>query len=307
MLTVLRHGDGPRFSSIAEAATGRSLLAHMLVRWKPSAVLMPAYVPEGVILPFKAAGIPIRFYKLHRDLRPDHDTVRALICRGALLIVIHYFGKRTATQELRTICDKAGAALLEDCAHCVPPLTLAPDADLILFSYNKVIPVTDGAVLKSRHPEIDVALDYEPPLMLPGPALEAYDRHLRANEEAEWEESAAAYEDYYAAMMADGMRLRAISARSKDAIRSWDWGHQRPPTAFVLRVSAAERDDYAQDLMKYGIKAAVCQDKWDHVPAGEEAAFQEEKAFMAEHLLLPPTELLPLPTEALVGGAAAAA
>src|SRR5690349_19162892 len=78
---------GPAFlsspvASLCRLATGRSALFHLTKRLPAGhvrAVLMPCYVPEGVIQPFTAAGFERVFYRLRADLTPSVDHVERLL------------------------------------------------------------------------------------------------------------------------------------------------------------------------------------------------------------------------------------
>lgn len=234
MLTLLRlatnfeassTGNGsvllPRTSrSACRLATGRSALFHLIGRLPESyarTVLLPSYIAEGVVKPFAVSGYELRYYRLTPDLEPDASDVAALLrdqLEPVVFVLIHYFGKPSASPELISMLRRAGALIVSDCAHA--PLSRTEDGmplgelgDIALYSLNKLLPVSDGAILLSLTPEIDLALDENCLPSLPLPAIEAYGRHLLACRglfEASDPESAAGYlgeieagyEKYYA-------------------------------------------------------------------------------------------------------------
>lgn len=231
MLTHLRHGTPPGFTSVARAATGRSLVAHLIARVRPGVVLLPCYAPDGLTEPCRLAGVPAAFYRLRSDLTPDLDDIRRLldvaITSGGsvppLVVVIHYFGYPTPTSGISMITKKADGFLLESCAQALPG-TASRHADFALYSINKWLPVIDGAILKSR--ATDVTIEHTLGSFLPARAVSGYAAHLAANQRiAEapgaaaaldaFKNSSAFYDAYYAE--AGGlMDLRRQGDRSRE-------------------------------------------------------------------------------------------
>lgn len=178
-------------SSICRLATGRSAIFHLIDRL-PAAythtVLLPCYVAEGVIQPFRAAGFLLRFYRLSADLQPDEAHICELLdglSRSPVFMLLHYFGYPSAAPSLLARLRQAGALVVSDCAHA--PMTRTEDGtplgelgDLALYSLNKFIPVCDGAILVSMTPEVNVALDEVALPTLPAATVDAYMDHLAA-------------------------------------------------------------------------------------------------------------------------------
>jgi hypothetical protein len=318
MLTVLRHNQRC-WSSECNVATGRSAIKLLIDRSHPKSVLMPCYVPEGVINPFQVAGVPIKFYKLRDDLRPDLDHISKLICKGSMVVAIHYFGYLTETGALREMVSQADGILFEDCAHAL--FAKADDADVALWSYNKFLPVVDGAILRSRRHNINVSPLYPMPQIFPQRILTAYHQHLELNsrlsrvqpEQAEdlLKESTFAYEAYYSQIkdltlyqQSDESRCVIANTNLKwiensRTMRAFDYFQEIPdcfrfrgvspkaPFAYPIVVRhPINCEDVYQRLLKVGVLAARLIDKWDHIPKGDER-FLAEHIFMDQHLLLP--------------------
>lgn len=236
MLTLFRHpaetasGEMEAFplpdtgASSCRLATGRSALLHFIRRLPPSCartVLMPAYVAEGVIQPFRAAGFEIAFYRLQPDLSPVVDEVASLLQQvdgQAVVVLIHYFGFSVRSEALSAVLLRHDAIVVDDLAHA--PFTagangrlLGEGADVALYSLNKFLPVVDGAILLSRRPDIDVAIGEAALPELPESAQAAYRAHLQAaaalaaSDPADappWLEAlGATYEGYYAVINGD--------------------------------------------------------------------------------------------------------
>jgi len=264
-------------------------------------------------------GVPVRFYKLRADLRPDLDHLSKMICKGALVVVIHYFGYATETGAIREIVHNAEGLLFEDCAHAL--FAKALDADIALWSLNKFLPVVDGAILRSRKRGINVAYQHAVPL--PPRVMGAYHQYLELNarlaictDRAQVldleNESRLAYEVYYQAISQD-MAIHAQSHESTCIVASIDLELLRKtrshnalsyykaiPECFVFRPKPPmapfaypivvrpphNTEDVFERLLNVGVLAPRLIDKWDHIPKGDDR-FLIEHTFMDQHLLLP--------------------
>ncbi len=115
-------------------------------------VMLPAFVPEGVIAPCRIQGLDICFYPLDRNLDPDWTRLEelAMALQPRLAILIHYFGVRREAGRFVAICRRNGALVLEDLAHAqaLPESSLGADGDFVLHSLTKIVGVADGAVLE---------------------------------------------------------------------------------------------------------------------------------------------------------------
>jgi dTDP-4-amino-4,6-dideoxygalactose transaminase len=254
MLTLFRHAveaasgsEGfplPRpHASLCRLATGRSALLHLIQRLPSSCaktILLPAYVAEGVIQPFRAAGFEIVFYRLQPDLRPDVEDVSTLLQQAgaqAIMVQIHYFGFPARSEALSSVLSRHDAIVVDDLAHA--PFTvvngslLGEGADLALYSLNKFLPVVDGAILLSRRADIDVAIDEAALPELPDGAQAAYRDHLQAAAElsacddpAQARQAlqvlGATYERYYAVINGD-LSPHRQSAASRQAEASFPY------------------------------------------------------------------------------------
>lgn len=316
MLTVLRHSQRS-WTSECRVATGRSAILHLIKVANPKSVLMPCYVPEGVILPFQRVGVPIKFYRLRDDLRPDLDHVTRLMTRGALFVLIHYFGYQTETGALREIVSDAKGIFFEDCAQAM--FAKAADADVALWSLNKFLPVVDGAILKSRRRDVDVSNPISQTLQ--PRILNAYHQHLDLNARLSVcndptqvmdlaAESNLAYEEYYKeindliiyAQSAESRCIEAstdlttvqeirnhnASAYYKGIPECFGFRPKNPVAPFAYPIvvrSPLKRDDVFKALLQIGVLASTLVDKWNHVP--QDPKFTAERAFMEQHLLLP--------------------
>jgi hypothetical protein len=67
-----------------------------------SIVLLPAFVPEGIIAPFLRSDFNVVFYSLSRHLSPCWEHLDQLLATHSpkLAVMIHYFGTAQPIQQL---------------------------------------------------------------------------------------------------------------------------------------------------------------------------------------------------------------
>jgi len=260
MLTLFRHrveSVGVRepfplplgYSSVCRLATGRSALFHLLQRMQampdpPVRVLMPAYVAEGVIQPFRSGDFDIEFYHLKQDLTPDLMNLQELLLRGSgrsLVVLVHFFGFPARSPELTQLVHQHGGILLDDLAHAplsrdVDGRLLGESSELALYSLNKFLPVVDGAILLSWLSELDVSVsDVSTLPELPEVAQQAYGDHLAAAGQLAVDVDAdavqrdlralgTAYESYYREINSD-LSLRRQSTMSAQLEQAFPYRH----------------------------------------------------------------------------------
>jgi dTDP-4-amino-4,6-dideoxygalactose transaminase len=88
------------------------------------------------------------------------DEVRAVL-------VTHFFGFAQPVAEIRVICDRWGALLVEDCAHAllsedaVGPLGRVGDA--AVFSLRKTLPLPNGGAVLFNNPSLSPPDDLDAP------------------------------------------------------------------------------------------------------------------------------------------------
>jgi len=329
-------------ASTCRLATGRSALLHLIHRLPASCtntVLLPTYVAEGVIQPFREAGFEMVFYRLQPDLSPMVEDVAALLQQAggqAVFVLVHYFGFSACSEPLSSVLLRHDAIVVDDLAHA--PFTagangrlLGEGAELALYSLNKFLPVVDGAILLSRHPDIDVAVGETELPELPQAAQAAYREHLQAAAQLAASRPDAAqswlqvlgetYERYYTVVNSDlsPHRQSAASRQLESAFPYRQLIEQRQAHSRVLyqelkspsfdlvyptlpdgvvpfcipaRVPAERRGEMIEQLFARGILLSTLQDKWDFIPADRRAHFAIEAAFLREHVLIPVSEFI---------------
>jgi dTDP-4-amino-4,6-dideoxygalactose transaminase len=151
---VLDAGDS-RFVTSGRVAIALALRAHGI--GLGDRVLLPAYHCTSMVEPVAWTGATPVFYRMHPDTRPDLDDIASKCSAGArALIVTHYFGFTQDMLKFRSLCDKHGLLLIEDCAHAffgsVGNHAVGALGDYAIASAMKFFPLYDGGVLvSSRH------------------------------------------------------------------------------------------------------------------------------------------------------------
>jgi dTDP-4-amino-4,6-dideoxygalactose transaminase len=127
-------------------------------------VLLPGYVPDGVVESIREAGATPRFYAIERDLGPDLADVASKLDDGTVAAtVVHYFGfPAPRFDAFRQLTANDDVPVVTDNAHA----TFSRDGDRLLgtrgavgfTSLRKTLPVPNGAFLFVNDPE-RVAVD----------------------------------------------------------------------------------------------------------------------------------------------------
>jgi len=136
-------------------ASGREALVVLLrsLQFKEGdAVLLPAFVPEGIIAPCQLQKLDIHYYTIDRNLDPNWSCLDDMmrVFQPKLAILIHYFGDRRDAERFVAICHRYGALVIEDLAHAqtLKDSSLGANGDFVLYSLTKMVGVPDGAVLQ---------------------------------------------------------------------------------------------------------------------------------------------------------------
>ena len=331
-------------TSMCRMATGRSALFHLIQRVPKqyaSTVLLPTYIAEGVIQPFLTAGATVLFYRLEHDLSPRIDDVERLLGQvngDAIFVLLHYFGFPASSSELTEVLDRYHPVVVEDCAHAMfttmmeDGQALSKNADIILYSFNKFLPVSDGAILLSNRMDIDLSIDENLMTELPTEVIDAYQNHLQAGSDlfqtkkqfdAKFflEKLSDYYENYYTFINNDLSPFRQ-SANSKDIADNFRYSslvknrllnstilynelaspvfslvYPKLPSGVVpwcvpARVPSIRRTEIIESLFNQNILLSTLQNKWNFIPTERYDFFDIEAGFLADHVLIPISEFI---------------
>ena len=329
--------------SVARLSTGRCALNFLIQRLSRECewtALLPCYVAEGVIEPFRAAGVSIRHYRLNENLTPNEGDVADLLSetgRKKIFVLIHYFGFSSLTASLRSTVAKHNAVLISDCAHA--PLSTSDQGELLgeqgsiaLYSLNKFLPVTDGAIIVSSDDKIDLTAVENDLLEPPYDALAHFSQHLAAcrtlldcqsvtTARSLLTEIDESYEAYYRIINRDLLpRHQSQSSKEIEDAFSFEACVKRRrrhagflyanltspsfdpvyptlpegavPFAVPFRIRDGRRNEIVEQLFERNVLLSTLVDKWNFVPEGRSDFFATETAFMQEHVLVPVNEFL---------------
>ncbi len=139
-------------------ATGRGALRLALgtVDFRGRDLLVPEFLCGRVFLDLLAdMGIAWRSYPVGPDLCPAWEEVSRLADSAAAVVAINYFGVKDQGPGLARLKEThPGLVTILDCVldpfYLARVPTAGQDADLVLTSFRKVLPLPDGAVLRAR-------------------------------------------------------------------------------------------------------------------------------------------------------------
>lgn len=114
---------------------------------RPARILLPAWFCNQSLEPLRTTGAHLDFVPVESD-----GTARWPDAAAAdLVIVVHTFGRAAPCASARALCQRSGAVLVEDCAHCLGPAPgIGDQGDAALFSPHKLLGLPEGAVLAGR-------------------------------------------------------------------------------------------------------------------------------------------------------------
>jgi hypothetical protein len=141
---------------------GLGSIIDFLASGEENKVLLPVFIAEGVIRPFKIREVGIIYYKLTDDLNPDIEDIEKQIIRNKdikFIVVVHYFGFIYDFSQIKNICLENNIILFEDCVHALFSKSsndeyLGVIGDISFFSLPKILPVPDGAIFFINKPEL---------------------------------------------------------------------------------------------------------------------------------------------------------
>ena len=134
-------------------------------------VLCPSYNCGHEIEPLIRLGLRVRCYRVGGDLEVDLDDLRRRMDREVkAVLVTHYFGFGQPLDELKTLCDRRGVFLVEDCAHALFSDNASGDlgraGDAAVYSIRKTLPLPNGGAVLFNNPGIPMPAPLDPPPML---------------------------------------------------------------------------------------------------------------------------------------------
>lgn len=116
-------------------------------------VLLPAYLPDGVVEPLFELGLEPRYYRVHPDLGPDlTDVDRRLDAETVAGLSVNYFGfPQPRFDGFDSLLAEYGCYHVDDNAHAALSVDggtlLGTRGDLGITSLWKLLAIPDGAAL----------------------------------------------------------------------------------------------------------------------------------------------------------------
>lgn len=151
-------GRGATFQALASLRHGQG-----------GEVLLPAFHCPSVVEPVLRAGYQPRFYAINRDLTVNVPNVLAQISqRTAAIVIVNYLGFPADLEPFREIRHSSDFCIIEDWAHSflrANPVRLAGSfGDLVVYTFNKLLPTYAGGGLLVNNPLVLGALRTLKPL-----------------------------------------------------------------------------------------------------------------------------------------------
>ncbi|MGH1433634.1 MAG: hypothetical protein ACRBG0_04150 [Lewinella sp.] len=286
-------------------------------------VLLPAWVPEGVQLPFSLAQWEIHYYNLDHNANPKWEeiTQRLNDQHFDLVVLIHFFGQERDAKRMQSLLPP-GSRLLEDWAHSYPHPQWEPPTTphWALFSPTKMIGTTDGAWLigpSTITPPLKVnhqhyAFLFWQLLYLAGSSAQ----QLNLPGKQWWQRlSGGAYARAYRHLLAGTNTPKALSKTGKWLIRhtphnkvieermaqaayyyehltqgkirflAKDSNLLHPPIGFPLWVDDPQH--FSTYLQAHGIRGQAFTDRWWFIKEHQSSQYQSSKDLLEHHFLLP--------------------
>lgn len=142
-------------------------------------LVVPAYICDSILPAPAALGVEVAFIGTDRGPRPDLAAIERALREGArAVLVVHYFGfPATEVEDVRELCARYGAGLIEDCAQALfsqdRERPLGSTGAAAIFSAWKSLPLPDGGALVLNGPDAPGGLG-----RLPRPAAGVTARRL---------------------------------------------------------------------------------------------------------------------------------
>ena len=142
--------------------------------------LLPAYLCDAAVAPFRQRGVGLDFYRVSANLEPDGEDACARVTPATrLFMIVHYFGFPLHDEILSRMPSNPGLVRLEDWVQS--PLSAGALAgegfgEYRVIAWHKVLPLPDSGLLL-RRPGV-LPPPNSPPL--PSPRLLFFGRRLLA-------------------------------------------------------------------------------------------------------------------------------
>jgi hypothetical protein len=112
-------------------------------------IWIPDYFCNSSLVPLRSLGVNIYFYPILMDRKPDLSECKNMLKINSpdVILFVDFFGEALFSDELFDFAKDNNAWLVQDCAHCLKPVSQDKDADFVLFSPHKLLSIPDGGML----------------------------------------------------------------------------------------------------------------------------------------------------------------
>lgn len=155
-----------KYGKVTLTMSGRAAISLLIDQLKLNSkkVLLPSYICESVILPFKEAEYEIIYYDIDRNLNPTNlDLIRDM--DDGLFFHMGYYGFQTNKELVNIISDlrKNSVVIIEDVTHTLfSDFKTTFNNDYVIGSIRKWFGTPTGGFLSSNNKiELDILPDEE--------------------------------------------------------------------------------------------------------------------------------------------------
>lgn len=120
-------------------------------------VLFPDYFCKEPLEIIQQFPVDIGFYPIQKNFEPDWEKLEKICDQQTpdALVLVHYFGFSNNLKAAKEFCDRWKIALIEDCAHVMPPYCLQGQSlgmigDVAIWSPWKFFSLPDLGFLRAR-------------------------------------------------------------------------------------------------------------------------------------------------------------
>ncbi|KAB1185124.1 MULTISPECIES: DegT/DnrJ/EryC1/StrS family aminotransferase [Haloferax] len=121
--------------------------------------LLPAYLPESAVWPFREHDYDIVYYPISEDLTYPENKIETLIDEVTpdVVLFVHYLGfADPAFERVATAASASGATVIEDCARGLfsrdaTGKLLGSTGDAAVFCAHKTLPAPFGGIAVTRN------------------------------------------------------------------------------------------------------------------------------------------------------------